>query len=99
MRSSLAGGSSSGGVHTAVSLKAGAIVSGSITGDQCEVAATRPKGSALSGLERLRILPPASSTPSGRILSCFAAHMAAVQMRDKLKAIAATAVPEAKRLE
>ena len=37
MRSSLDGGSSSGGDHTPVSLSAGAMPSGSITGDQCEV--------------------------------------------------------------
>ena len=58
MRSSLDGGSSSGGFHTPVSLSAGAMPSGSITGDQCEVPATRPNGSALSGLLLLRILPP-----------------------------------------
>ena len=50
MRSSCDGGSSSGGFHTPVSLSAGAMPSGSITGDQCEVPATRPNGSALSGL-------------------------------------------------
>ena len=64
MRSSLDGGSSSGGFHTPVSLSAGAMPSGSITGDQCEVPATRPNGSALSGLLLLRILPPDSSTSS-----------------------------------
>src|SRR4029078_13717322 len=73
MRSSDDGGSSSGGFHTPVSLRAGAIPSGSITGDQCEVPATRPNGSALSGLLLLRILPPDSSTSSAITLSCFAA--------------------------
>ena len=73
MRSSLDGGSSSGGDHTAVSLSAGAMPSGSMTGDQCEVPATRPNGRALSGLLRLLILPFTSSTSSGSTLSCFAA--------------------------
>ena len=65
MRSSLDGGSSSGGDQMPVSLKAGAMSAGSITGDQCEVAATRLNDSALSGLLRLLALPAASSTSSG----------------------------------
>ena len=99
MRSSLVGGSSSGGDQMPVSLKAGAMLSGSITGDQCEVAATRPNGSALSGLERLRILPPASSTSSGSTLSCLAAMPLSLSRICAAAMCAATAVPDAKRLE
>ena len=73
MRSSLDGGSSSGGDQIAVSRSAGAMPSGSMTGDQCAVPATRPNGSALSGLLRLRTLPSTNSMSSGRTLSCLAA--------------------------
>ena len=74
MRSSWVGGSSSGGDHTPVSLNAGAMPSGSITGDQCEVPATRPNGSALSGLERLRILPPAKLDVVGQHVELLGAR-------------------------
>src|SRR6516164_3518458 len=99
MRSSLEGGSSSGGDQTAVSRSAGVIPSGSITGDQCEVPATRPNGSALSGLLRLLILPPASSTSSGSTLSCLAAILLSLSRIATAAICAATAVPDANRLE
>ena len=72
--------------------------SGSITGDQCEVPATRPNGSALSGLLLLRILP-GSSTSSAMTLSCFAAMPLSFSASCPAAMCAATAVPGVKRQE
>src|SRR3954454_3532848 len=99
IRSSLDGGSSSGGDHTAVSLRAGAMPSGSMTGDQCEVPATRLNGMALSGLVQLRSLPPTSSTSSGSTLSCLAAMPLSLSAIRSAARWAATAVPGVKRQE
>ena len=73
--------------------------SGSITGDQCDVPATRPNGSALSGLLRLLILPPTSSMSSGSTLSCFAAMPLSLSAIRSPAIWAATAVPGVNRHE
>ena len=73
--------------------------SGSITGDQCEVPATRPNGSALSGLLVLLILPPDSSTSSAITLSCFARDALELLAHAAAAICAATAVPGVKRHE
>ena len=99
MRSSREGGSSSGGDQSAVSRSAGAMPSGSIAGDQCEVPATRPNGSALSRLLRLRILPSTSSTLSASTLSCLAAICLSFSAMRCPAMCAATAVPGVNRQE
>src|SRR4029078_13119016 len=99
MRSSCDGGSSSGGFHTPVSLSAGAMPSGSMTGDQCEAPATRLNEIALSGLLLLRILPLANSTSSAMTLSCLAAMPLSFSASWLAAMCAATAVPGVKRQE
>ena len=77
----------------------GAMPSGSITGDQCEVPATRLNEMAISGLLLLRILPFTSSTSSASTLSCFAAICFSLSAMRLAAMCAATAVPGVKRHE
>src|SRR6266446_5936199 len=99
MRSSVVGGSSSGGDHTPVSDKPGGMPSGNIAGDQWAVAATRPNGRALCGLERLRSGLWVNWVSCGKILIYLAAIPPSLSRIRIAAKSAATPVPGQNRHE